>query len=463
MYKHLLFILCLCFQTSIFCQLTIQVNSIPANTPAEDDIFIAGNFNGWNSGSNDYILTENNGIYTITINPSPGLVEFKFTRGSWESVEGNENGGFQPNHTYDYTGGAQTASTNILGWEDLGGSSSNTTAAANVQIMDDDFYMPQLDRNRRIWLYLPPDYATSNKHYPVLYMQDAQNLFDLYTSFSGEWEIDETLNDLFEAGDYGCIVVGIENGGVHRLNEYSPWNNPDYGGGEGEAYAAFMVNTLKPYIDSHYRTLSGREFTGVAGSSMGGIISMYAAVEYQEVFGKVGIFSPAFWFSDSCYLHVQTTAMEEDLRTYFVAGDNESNSMVPDMMEMYNNLVEEGYDNDEMYFISHSDGQHSEWFWAREFPDVYDWLFGDLIISVPIADKPDLYLYPNPGDSILHIATDQQGYILSFYSTMGKKVLESKVGRDGNVDISGLSTGIYYLAVRDARQNTLHIDKFIKN
>ena len=95
MYKHLLFILCLCFQTSIFCQLTIQVNSIPANTPAEDDIYIAGNFNGWNSGSNDYILTENNGIYTITINPSPGLVEFKFTRGSWESVEGNENGGFQ--------------------------------------------------------------------------------------------------------------------------------------------------------------------------------------------------------------------------------------------------------------------------------------------------------------------------------------------------------------------------------
>jgi hypothetical protein len=104
MYKLLLFLLCLCFQTSVFCQLTIQVNSIPANTPAADDIYIAGNFNGWNSGSNDYVLTENNGIYTITINPAPGLIEFKFTRGSWESVEGNENGGFQPNHTYDYTG-----------------------------------------------------------------------------------------------------------------------------------------------------------------------------------------------------------------------------------------------------------------------------------------------------------------------------------------------------------------------
>ncbi len=177
----------------------------------------------------------------------------------------------------------------------------------------------------------------------------------------------------------------------------------------------------------------------------------------------MGIFSPAFWFSDSSYLHVQSTAMEDDLRTYFVAGDNESNSMVPDMMEMYNTLVEEGYEDDEMYFISHADGQHSEWFWAREFPDVYEWLFGDLIISVPLANKPAMHIYPNPGDSVIHVTTDQPGYLLTFYSTMGKKVLESKIGRDGNVNISGLPGGIYYLAVKDARQNILHIDKFIKN
>ena len=132
-------------------------------------------------------------------------------------------------------------------------------------------------------------------------MHDSQNLFDNYYSFAGEWGIDETLNSLFNAGDYGCIVVGVDNGGVERINEYSPWVNASYGGGDGDKYARFIVETLKPYIDQNYRTSPEREKTGIMGSSMGGLISFYIGLKYQEVFSKIGIFSPSFWFSKECY------------------------------------------------------------------------------------------------------------------------------------------------------------------
>ncbi|MEO6039149.1 MAG: alpha/beta hydrolase-fold protein, partial [Saprospiraceae bacterium] len=247
--------LLLLFACSAQAQLTIKVTAIPANTPPGSSIYIAGNFNNWDPGDATKILTAlGGGQFSIVLNPPNGTVEFKLTRGSWATVEGDANGNQQANHVTTYNGQPKTVEVPILTWEDQG-SGSTGTAAPNVQIMDTDFYIPQLNRSRRIWLYLPPDYASTTKKYPVLYMQDAQNLFDASTSFSGEWEVDESLNDLHAQGDYGCIVVGIDNGGSHRLDEYSPWVNPDYGGGEGDEYLEFMVNTLKPYIDANYRTL----------------------------------------------------------------------------------------------------------------------------------------------------------------------------------------------------------------
>src|SRR5690606_36165183 len=145
---------------------------------------------------------------------------------------------------------------------------------------------------------LPPDYETSAKYYPVLYMHDGQNLFDVRTSFSGEWKVDEHLDSLFLLGDPGCIVVGIDNGGTNRINEYSPWVNPQYGGGQGDQYIEFLIETLKPYIDQNYRTLPDAEHTGIMGSSMGGLISYYGGLTNQNVFGRIGAFSSSFWFSN---------------------------------------------------------------------------------------------------------------------------------------------------------------------
>ena len=304
---------------------TIIVTSIPANTPVGDNVYIAGNFNGWDPGSPDFKLTTNALSQLQMVIDGMGSLEFKFTRGSWNTVEGNENGGFLPNRTFTM-GTADTLLLTILSWEDTGGPTH--TAAENVVVMDENFMMPQFNRTRRIWLYLPPDYATSGIAYPVLYMHDGQNLFDVATSFAGEWEVDESLNIVFAAGKEVPIVVGVDNGGGDRIAEYTPWANPNYGGGDGDKYAQFIVESLKPYIDANYRTKPERENTGVMGSSLGGLISFYIADKYQDVFSKAGVFSPSFWFNDSCYTFAKNTGKQFPMQFYIMGGDNESSGLV---------------------------------------------------------------------------------------------------------------------------------------
>ncbi|WP_373941728.1 alpha/beta hydrolase-fold protein [Polaribacter sejongensis] len=130
-----------------------------------------------------------------------------------------------------------------------------STKAANVSILQTTFVINGLnDIAHKIWLYLPPNYTTSTEKYDVIYMHDAQNLFDDATSFVGEWGIDETLNTLYKNTGKNFIVVGIENGGEKRIEEYTPWKNEKYGGGKGAIYINFLVNKLKPFIDKKYRT-----------------------------------------------------------------------------------------------------------------------------------------------------------------------------------------------------------------
>src|SRR5215203_1858562 len=196
----------------------------------------------------------------------------------------------------------------------------------NVYIIDKAFYMPQLRRSRRIWLYLPPEYRTSRQHYPVLYMQDGQNLFEDWSAFSEEWGIDETLNKVKGK----CIVVGIDNGVERRMNEYSVHDHPRYGNGEGGPYLSFLVHTLKPYIDETYRTLPGREHTYIAGSSLGALISFYGSLYYPEVFGAAGIFSPAFWVAPELESEVKSRAGQNSKypqRYYFYHGQKEGHEM----------------------------------------------------------------------------------------------------------------------------------------
>jgi len=244
----------------------------------------------------------------------------------------------------------------------------------------DSFYMPQLDRARDIWVYLPYDYQSSTKKYPVLYMQDGQNLFEDSTSFVGEWHVDEALDSLFEEGNYGCIVVGIENGGALRVEEYMPHVHPEYGGGRGSDYVNFIVQTLKPHIDSTYRTLPEAANTGIGGSSLGALIAYYAVLNHPDVFQKAMVFSPSFMFDDSIHFSWNNGHPEvETLKMYLLAGalEGDNGELVEDVEFVESIYKMYGLNPENLNIKICADGQHNEWFWSREFGPAYAWLFID--------------------------------------------------------------------------------------
>jgi metallo-beta-lactamase class B len=375
-----------CVATPVEAQLTIRLTA-PVSTPSGATIHVAGSFNLWNPNAPGFALArDSGGTYAITLpDDVRGAIEFKFTLGSWETVETTALGADVANRTLEIPAtGALLFSGSVAGWKSGASPSAPrpSTASPSVSVLSDSFSMPQLGRTRRIWLYLPPGYGTTTKRYPVLYMHDGQNVFDAATSFAGEWGVDETLDSLHVKGDRGAIVVAIDNGGTHRLDEYDPWvsTNRQYGGGEGDAYVEFLVHTLKPYIDQHYRTRPNRRDTGIMGSSMGGLISLYAALKYPDVFGRAGVFSCACWIARShVFTYARHTKPLRSLpRLYFVSGALETKDAEParDQREMVDSLVAAGFPvgTAVQSFIS-ADGKHAEWFWRREFPDAYRWLF----------------------------------------------------------------------------------------
>jgi len=400
---YLLTHLFICSSIILNGQLTIIVDQLPSNTPDSALLFVAGDFNGWNPGHPDFSLALNdNGHHDITIQPPQGNIQFKFTRGSWNKVEGNETGGFRPNRTYIYSGAVDTLYCQILGWEDI--AVNQSTAAENVHILDDDFYLEFINRERRIWIYLPPDYETSQKRYKVLYMQDGQNLFDRSTSFAGEWEVDETLNRLFDEGDEGCIVVGIDNGGEYRVEEYTPWGNILYGGGGGEEYLVALLNSLKPYVDQNYRTKPDRTYTGIMGSSLGGLISLYGGLRFDLVFSRIGSFSTSYWFAkDDAVAFIENDPHEVPMRIYSIAGAMEAGKIPQDAIEADSLLKHLGYADNEINTSIHADGQHSEWYWAREFEAAYRWLWDDLTTTSSEKPENQIRIYPNPAKDSLRI------------------------------------------------------------
>lgn len=243
-------------------------------------------------------------------------------------------------------------------------------STASAQVSTFELEAPQLKTTKKIWVYLPKYYKTSEKKYPVIYMHDAQNLFDKKTSFAGEWNVDETLDSLKTQ----AIVIGIEHGNEKRLEELTPFLNEKYGGGKADDYLDFIVNTLKPYVDKNYRTKSNANNTMIFGSSLGGLVSYYAVLKYPEIFGKAGIFSPAFWFSDEIYKMTENSKKIK-AKIYFLYGDSESEDMVKDARKMKHLL-----DENRCYClkldktVEVKGGEHNEKLWREGFAKAVLWL-----------------------------------------------------------------------------------------
>ena len=384
------------FQKTIFFQATllitlslasqhkirVEINSLPANNPANSSIFIAGSFNSWNPQHKNYQFQKSDKGYFLELPLNAGAYEYKITRGGWDKVECTKEGKDIGNRTLKVDADA-AVELSVEGWKDLFIASSQprkSTANQHVRIIDTAFFIPQLNRTRRVWIYLPPTYNSSTKKYPVMYMHDGQNVFDDATSFSGEWGVDEAI-DTLGSKTKECIVVGIDNGGDKRLNEYCPYDfslngmaaNNKTNVGEGGKYVDFLVKTLKPFIDKKYRTLKDSKNTSTAGSSMGGLISMYAVLKYPKVFGGAGVFSPAFWVGPKIFDDIKAKGKKVKAKIYFYAGDEEGETMVPMTIRAFNEMHR--ISGSKMATVIRSGGKHNEPRWRIEFPLFYEWLF----------------------------------------------------------------------------------------
>lgn len=243
-------------------------------------------------------------------------------------------------------------------------------------MISDEFTIPQLNKKRRIWALLPHDYDESVKSYPVLYLQDAQNLWDDKSQF-GNWAIDKKMGQLAMKGFGDLIIIAVDHGGTERIKEYSPYYHRDFGKGEGMHYAKFITETLKPYVDQNFRTKPDREHNGIGGSSMGGLISAYTGLVYPQYFSKLMIFSPSFWFSDHIYFNAFNHNYTMPLRMYIYGGEKES-----EFMKQHIYKFKEAVKKGECMGISNSFnieinpiGMHREHDWGKIFPKAVKWLF----------------------------------------------------------------------------------------
>ncbi|WP_430411271.1 alpha/beta hydrolase [Kordia sp.] len=367
---------------------TIIVDDLPTNHDYSKDIYISGDFEGWSGGRSELKLDKKDKTYSITLPNHKETILYKFTLGTWESVELDAKGKNLENRTYSFKENPETINISIGAWANGNANETLSTKQPNVETFAEAVEIPQLNTTRKIQVYLPPNYAQSTTSYPVVYIHDGQNVFDKATSYSGEWEVDETLNRLHQINGLDIIVVAIDNS-EKRMQEYTPWKHEKHGKPKGKQYIDFIAYTLKPAIDAKYRTKPEAKNTGIMGSSMGGLISHYAAFKYPNVFGKAGIFSPSFWFSDEIIPFTKEHLAEaKNSKLYYVMGEKEGGNMVKDLGNVVDAMQTNGFPKANFYVQITPSGTHSEAFWRSEFKKAILWLFADHVKIQPTTKKP---------------------------------------------------------------------------
>jgi len=238
----------------------------------------------------------------------------------------------------------------------------------------DQVESPELGNRRDVHVYLPPSYGHSGRHYPVVYMHDGQNLFDHAMSFAGEWGVDETMERIAHEG-VEAIIVGVPNMGPARTSEYSPYRDDRMGGGQGEAYLRFLTDTLKPRVDAQFRTRREAEHTGLAGSSMGGLISLYGFLRRPDVFGFAGVMSPSLWFARGAIFGDLHRIHSWEGRLYLDTGTAEGRPQVRHTREMVRLLRRKApHPRLQLRYVEDKGAGHNEAAWAARFERAIRWL-----------------------------------------------------------------------------------------
>ena len=237
------------------------------------------------------------------------------------------------------------------------------------------------DEKHDFIVYLPPMYDEQpDRRFPVLYMQDGQNLFDPETSFckGNYWHMGETADALINAGEIEpLIIVGIYNTGKHRIDEYTPVEDKRLGGGQADAYGQMLVEELKPFADHAYRTLPGEANCGLGGSSLGGLVTLYLGLRYTWMFSKLAVMSPSVWWRKRAILKtVAQIKRKPNLKIWLDIGTNEGQSALPDARELNITLVKKGWvGGRDLSYLEVPDAQHTESAWAQRVAPMLKFLF----------------------------------------------------------------------------------------
>lgn len=394
-------VFCLLFPFNLFAQemgtVTFHV-IVPEHTPDNAQLSLGSNINGWNANSTDYRFNHAGKLlYSFTSKELEvgTLVEYKITRNSWETVEVDIEGAEIANREVTVAAGDTLVAVTVLEWADIKSKQLESTVTGQVVI--EKITMPLPPEQRNIRIYLPPDYNTTDKRYPVIYMTDAKALFDKATDGFDEWQMDETMERLAKVNSpLTSIIVAIDNADDNRSTEYNPFNfnkteSTKAGVGVGDTFADYLALTLKPDIDKRYRTIPSSQHTTIMGSSMGGLISLYTGIKHQDVFSRIAGLSSAVMenFIGNQFLDfINQSEFKESTHIYFDIGDKElalmGKDIFADNQRIYDALITRGVKHTNIKYKIISDGRHNQQSWGKRTEEVLSWLYN----AKPNSEKP---------------------------------------------------------------------------
>lgn len=387
-------IVCFIFSFQTFSQTKTEIKKLeitvtpPKNFNPEDKVNIIGPFNQWAyEGNNALLMTYKEGKLHATINHQQDTLIFNIIKNyNYSVARASATGKPECPIIYHAKQPSSSLTINIPAWQgDPPLKQTPHTLTGNIQYLK-NFAMPELNRQGDIVIYLPSNYQTqTTKHYPVLYMLDGQNIFDAHTAYSTEWQVDEILEKMTKKQKIkDLIVVAVPNSPQERWNEYAPWKfSSAYGDitqANGNKTFNFIKSTLKPHIDRHFRTQKNAKNTGLAGSSLAGLMAFYAALEYDDIFGFVAAFSPSLALDNNnksvLIEKINEKKQMGESKIYVDIGDIEYNGY--DLFdELYQALVNKGYSQDNLRLVKDDLGRHCEDDWRKRFPNAITWLLNN--------------------------------------------------------------------------------------
>lgn len=362
------------FSIPSFTQIQIKIEVISKDVKSDEKVFIAGNnseLGNWDPGSISLDkINDSTWSKTFNFNKQTQL-EFKFTKGTWAQEALNEDGSIPGNFRF-------LVNSDTILYFQINNWKESVSASVRHITGKVDFYPGFKGENllsRDIIVWMPPSYdSLTAKHYPVLYMQDGQNIFDPSTSsFGSEWRIDETADSLIKVEAINeIIIVGIYNTS-QRSSEYSKSDS-------GYTYMKFMVNRLKPFIERTYRTLADKENTAIGGSSLGGLISFMLAWDYPDVFSKAACLSPAFKIGRyDIVTDVNNYVGPKKQLIFYIdnGGVDLEKKLQPGVDEMLSALENKGYTlGRDIYYYKDDNATHNEKAWASRVYRFLEYFFG---------------------------------------------------------------------------------------